>query len=108
MLVLPYNPDMPAVFGIQISKSYPKRLEFDITPDNSKYSWEVKFTDPYTIPKEDKNIKYSKLDYYVIAFRHRKQYILKKLIKQNGITKVINHIDDLNTTQKEFLKLQLC
>jgi hypothetical protein len=108
MLVLPYNPDMPAVFGIQLSQSYPKRLEFDITPDDSKYSWEVKFIDPYIIPKENKSIRYNKLDYYIIAFKHQKQYTLKRLINHNSIVNVINHIDDLNITQKEFLKLQLC
>jgi uncharacterized FAD-dependent dehydrogenase len=107
MLILPFNPDLPLVFGIQISQSYPKALEFDISSEGSEYSWEKKFRDPYIIPKLSKS-RYTKLDYYIVAFGHEKQYTLKKLIKRNGINEVINHIDDLNTTQKEFLKLQLC
>jgi hypothetical protein len=95
------------VKGIELSKSHPKHLRYDITSDSSKYSWEVTYADFHILKPSYIKTRFTKIDYYIRAIQSKSDdYLITNLIELNPITNVIMHIEDLNTNQKEFLILQ--
>lgn len=95
------------VKGIELSKRHPKILRYDITPDSSKYSWEVTYADFHILKPSYIKTRFSKFDYYIKAIQSKSDdYLITNLIELNPITNVIMHIEDLNINQKEFLILQ--